>query len=139
VSDTPCEVPLPEMLRSIPKDYRSCIPFQWSEDGRETGHHMIPVGLQVHQAADRIETLERELAAAQEKMAEMQDDAQAMALVKKFKLSLNPPSKEGGWWNVTEVWGKTPPNETGHDPDLNRAICACVAMMMKEKGNGPSN
>ena len=40
------EKPIEELLRGIPQDHRICIPFQWAEDGRETGHHYIPVGRQ---------------------------------------------------------------------------------------------
>ena len=57
-------VPLPERLRHIRKDYRLSVAFQWSEGGLETGHHRIPVGHLMHEAADEIERLERELAAA---------------------------------------------------------------------------
>lgn len=51
------EVPLVELLRGIPNHYRVTIPFQWAEDGTETGHHMIPAGTLMHKAADRIEQL----------------------------------------------------------------------------------
>ena len=56
------EKPIEEMLRGIPQDHRICIPFQWAEDGRETGHHYIPVGRHVHQAADKITALRKQLA-----------------------------------------------------------------------------
>lgn len=52
-----CEVPLVEQLRGIPKDYRTCRAIQWSDDGRETGHQIIPVGFMMHRAADMIEAL----------------------------------------------------------------------------------
>ena len=55
------EKPIEEMLRGIPKDHRICIPFQWAEDGRETGHHYIPVGRHAHQAAAEIATLREAL------------------------------------------------------------------------------
>ena len=51
------EVPLVEKLRSVPKDYRTCVAIQWAEDGRETGHRFIPVGHMMHEAADEIERL----------------------------------------------------------------------------------
>ena len=53
----PCEVPLIEQLRSIPKEYRTVRAIQWSDDGRETGHQFIPVGIMMHRAADEIERL----------------------------------------------------------------------------------
>src|SRR3990167_5704097 len=52
------EVPLVEQLRSIPKEYRTCRAIQWSDDGRETGHQLIPVGFMMHRAADMIEALQ---------------------------------------------------------------------------------
>ena len=58
------EKPIEELLRGIPQDHRICIPFQWAEDGRETGHHYIPVGRHVHQAADKITSLREQLAEA---------------------------------------------------------------------------
>lgn len=53
-----CEVPIVEKLRSVPKDYRTCVAIQWAEDGRETGHRFIPVGYMMHEAADEIERLQ---------------------------------------------------------------------------------
>ena len=55
------EKPIEEMLRGIPQDHRICIPFQWAEDGRETGHHYIPVGRHAHRAVDEIAALREEL------------------------------------------------------------------------------
>ena len=55
------EKPIEELLRGIPQNHRICVPFQWAEDGRETGHHYIPVGRHVHQAADKITTLREQL------------------------------------------------------------------------------
>ena len=66
------EKPIEEMLRGIPKDHRICIPFQWAEDGRETGHHYIPVGRHAHRAAD-------EIAALREKLV------QALAIARKYE------------------------------------------------------
>lgn len=53
-----CEVPIVEKLRSVPKDYRTCVAIQWAEDGAETGHRFIPVGYMMHEAADEIERLQ---------------------------------------------------------------------------------
>ena len=50
-----CEVPLIELLRAVPADYRACIEIQWAEDGTPTGHRFIPVGVLSHRAADEIE------------------------------------------------------------------------------------
>lgn len=52
------EVPLAELLESIPKDHRAWIAFQWADDGSETGHHHIPVGHLMHRAAATIRALE---------------------------------------------------------------------------------
>ena len=49
------EVPLTELLRDIPKDFRVVLPCQWSDDGRETGHRFIPVGYLMHRAADKLD------------------------------------------------------------------------------------
>jgi hypothetical protein len=53
-----CEVPIVEKLRSVPKDYRTCVAIQWAENGAETGHRFIPVGYMMHEAADEIERLQ---------------------------------------------------------------------------------
>lgn len=64
MSDSQCvAVPIEELLVAIPKDHRICIPFQWAEDGTETGHHFIPVGAHAHRAAATIADLRRQLAA----------------------------------------------------------------------------
>jgi len=57
------DVPLMELLRKIPEDYRATIPFQWDENGAETGHHFIPVGKLAHKAAEELDRLrvEREM------------------------------------------------------------------------------
>jgi hypothetical protein len=57
--DRCCETPLEELLRGMPKDSRMTIAFQWAEDGRETGHQLIPVGRLMHEAADEIERLKQ--------------------------------------------------------------------------------
>ena len=54
------EVPLMELLRKIPEDYRATIPFQWDENGAETGHHFIPVGKLAHKAAEELDRLRAE-------------------------------------------------------------------------------
>ena len=59
--DNCCEVPIVEKLRSVPKDYRTAVAIQWDEYGRETGHSFIPVGYMMHEAADEIERLNKEL------------------------------------------------------------------------------
>ena len=60
----------------------------------------------------------------------LHDDAQAMALVKKFELSIAPDFMDSGCAVFVVVCGgvKT------HSHDLNRAIVECVAKM--EKANG---
>lgn len=68
MSDSQCvAVPIEELLVAIPKDHRICIPFQWAEDGTETGHHFIPVGAHAHRAAATIADLRHQLAGANER------------------------------------------------------------------------
>lgn len=57
----PCEVPLIEQLRSIPRDFRASRPIQWAADGTETGHQFIPVGYMMHRAANQIAKLQARL------------------------------------------------------------------------------
>jgi len=56
------QTPLTELLRMTPDDLLAEWPSQWSEDGCETGHTISPVGKHCHQAADRIDKLEQQLA-----------------------------------------------------------------------------
>lgn len=56
----------------------------------------------------------------------LHDDAQAMALVKKFRLSIGPDDDSVKWcvWDnedssIEQIWGD----------DLNRAIVECIAAM----------
>ena len=64
----------------------------------------------------------------------LHDDAQAMALVKKFGLVCDPQqdgqdfADDPGW----EVW-LLDPETMSINPDLNRAICECVAKMQEVK------
>ena len=63
----------------------------------------------------------------------LHDDAQAMALVKKFSLSISMP--ELGVWEAAE-WHDVREHFTGlmsANPDLNRAIVECVAKMQEGK------
>jgi hypothetical protein len=55
------------------------------------------------------------------------DDAQAMALVKTFKLCIDPMSEDG-----TDCWVVWHPSKDARNlggADLNRAIVECVALM----------
>lgn len=67
----------------------------------------------------------------------LRKDAQAMALVKKFKLEPRFAGKIGtswhGQWLVTQHNAREP---LANHSDLNRAICECVAKMQREKANG---
>ena len=65
MSDMPMQTPLTDLLRDVPKDLRAEWPIQWSDDGRETGHTLSPIGKHCHDAADRIAELERQLVEAQ--------------------------------------------------------------------------
>jgi len=60
----------------------------------------------------------------------LHDDAQAMALVKRF--DLNFEKFPGSSWEVSRWSGNTWSEELFND-DLNRAICECVANMQKAK------
>jgi hypothetical protein len=58
--------------------------------------------------------------------APLHDDAQAMALVKKLKLSISR-EHHGDRWGVGVPWPEA------MNADLNRAIVECVAKMQKSK------
>ena len=57
----------------------------------------------------------------------LHDDAQAMALVKKFLLSIDPAQPIG--WHVAKQETKFFDAAYAHEDDLNHAICECVAKM----------
>ena len=58
----------------------------------------------------------------------LHDDAQAMALVKKFGIEIHCRTDRNGWYvGIIESDGMVP------HVDLNRAICECVAKMQKAK------
>ena len=60
----------------------------------------------------------------------LHDDAQAMALAKKFRPimhSMEPPTTD------EETWFVALGDATGEHPDLNRAICLCAAAIQKAK------
>jgi hypothetical protein len=61
----------------------------------------------------------------------LQDDAQAMALVKRFRLTIiqGPPKPATATWHV-----ELHSNCDSWNSDLNRAICECVAKMQQSKG-----
>lgn len=61
------------------------------------------------------------------------DDAQAMALVKKFLIHITPHEILGSNYTTFEacICGKYP--YVGESDDLNRAICECVAKMQEGK------
>jgi len=60
----------------------------------------------------------------------LHDDAQAMALVKKFDISISRGGQatESPWWRATIHLRRG-----CSDKDLNRAICECVAKMQEAK------
>jgi hypothetical protein len=66
----------------------------------------------------------------------LHDDAQAMALVKKFELTcqmqhgMRGPS--GAWANI-KFWRVFGPTDPADSEDLNRAIVECVAKMQAAK------
>ena len=60
----------------------------------------------------------------------LHDDAQAMALVKKFELRLQEPEPEGiGRDRRWRVMAWIPKQSVAQNQDLNRAICECVAKL----------
>ena len=70
---------------------------------------------------------------AQNQYDPLHDDAQAMALVKKFELNIGPdvqgdPAEEG--WQVDDYTGD---EFTAFNANLNRAICECVAKIQAAK------
>jgi hypothetical protein len=91
------EKPIEELLRGIPQDHRICVPFQWAEDGRETGHHYIPVGRHAHRAVDEIAALREELGEMREQLA-IAHEALGAAKVENTKLT----------WELTALrdWGE---------------------------------
>ena len=64
MSDQPCETPLLELARNVPKDFRGEWESMWAEDGTPIGHSMAPVGRYIHELADEIERLQRIVDAA---------------------------------------------------------------------------
>ena len=60
----------------------------------------------------------------------LHDDAQAMALVKKFELCISSEQdRNGKRWEAGDGDGRV----VGESKDLNRAICLCVANMQQAK------
>ena len=57
----------------------------------------------------------------------LHDDAQAMALLRKMGLWIEPPEEPIKYWTVV---GRGQDN-IHHNTDLNRAICECVAQMRR--------
>lgn len=54
----------------------------------------------------------------------LRDDLEAMALVKKFKLTITPPLALAPTWEASQTGG-----QYYEHADLNRAICQCVASL----------
>lgn len=63
----------------------------------------------------------------------LHDDAQAMALVKKFGIGLDKENESEPWIAAIHKDGNLYMHES---PDLNRAICECVALMQANKEKG---
>ena len=61
----------------------------------------------------------------------LHDDAQAMALVKKFGMRIAEPSSDH--WRAAIPNPQIGLDHTSDEQDLNRAICLCVAKMQKAK------
>jgi len=64
----------------------------------------------------------------------LQDDAQAMALVKKLRICLEPASLVvGEEWHAS-VWSDAMSDYiVASGPDANRCVCECVAKMQLEE------
>jgi hypothetical protein len=62
----------------------------------------------------------------------LEDDAQAMALVKRFGLRIDKHELDG--WSVRKDHGFNRPPDQGFNGELNCAICQCVAEMQSQKG-----
>ena len=71
--------------------------------------------------------LERDAGIGTRNYDPLHDDAQAMALVKKFGLFISCGSKQ--WWQVSE----DDISYTYGNESLNRAICECVAKIQKAR------
>jgi len=66
----------------------------------------------------------------------LHDDEQAMALAKRFNINVTGDSFDGGetiWWsaNIYPSQSQRFPGDGGSE-DQNRAICECVAKMVKK-------
>lgn len=61
-------------------------------------------------------------------------EAQVMALIKKFKPIIEPDPKRSDYWGVSILGERGErPSIVRHAPDLNRAICLCVATLHARK------
>lgn len=65
----------------------------------------------------------------------LHDDAQAMALVKKFRLTIYGHNRTEDEWAVFTGWRDSNYPASAQGNDLNRAICEFVAKMQLEKGS----
>jgi hypothetical protein len=63
----------------------------------------------------------------------LHDDAQAMALVRKFGLAI-AKTVPTGEWTASAFPGPYPTCTQGISSDLNRAICECIANLKSESG-----
>jgi hypothetical protein len=69
----------------------------------------------------------------------LHDDAQAMALVKKFEAFIQPPFHDGAGelmegWKVDILVKDEREEVEAIDADLNRSICECVAKLKQGEG-----
>ncbi len=74
MSDQTEATPLLELARNVPKKLCAEWASQWFEDGTPCGHSMAPVGKYLHDMADRIEELERELVASNASLTEQHNE-----------------------------------------------------------------
>ena len=63
----------------------------------------------------------------------LDNDAQAMALVKKFRLGIIQPNGEYPGWTVNKLGPDGSEHVWATNADLNRAICLAVAKMQNAK------
>ena len=95
------------------------------------GHEYIYVGPELCIRTDRERGAYTKIPLYRTIYDPLRDDAQAMALVKKFELEIIPPPLRAVHkWRVVTVRADT---ESGSADNLNRAICECVAKMQCDK------
>lgn len=92
------------------------------------------MGLEIAEDADPIHYWQGRNPSSFIRYEPLHDDAQAMALLKKFHINSEWKEEDQIW--ETELWRKSLTGfsaDVGKNAELNRAICECVAKMQKGK------